>query len=96
MAHIGQLFLKFPYPGVLKQVALGLRLFNPDQRIGGDKLGFQVRQRPDAEILAGGRGGILVNDQRNETAQLADLRGNGLNIHAINAIFNQKQFAGVI
>src|SRR4030042_1581143 len=64
-----------------------LWFFDPDQRVGGDELGLQVGQRTHSEVGCI-RVHPLVHDQRDEKPHLGDLNGNGLDVQAIEAVFD--------
>ena len=41
-------------------------------------------------------GGLLVDDERDEKPQFADLHGDGLYVDAIDAMFDEVEFSGII
>ena len=49
-----------------------------DERVGGDKLGFQIRQGADAVVVLLVAVGLKVADEGDEEAELGDLDGDGL------------------
>ena len=95
VAYLLQLFLK----------GLELRVFHHQldaaaagqvyQRVGRHKFGFQVGQRQNAEVVASGMR-VLLYQQRYEEAQLGNLDGDGLDVHAIDAVFDQEELAGIV
>ena len=72
-----------------------LWLVHPYERVGGDNLSFQIGQRTDAEII-----GFAINPliyyERDKEPHLSDLNGDGLDVHAVDAVFDEVEFASVI
>ena len=66
-----------------------------EQGVGCHDLGFKVRQRQNAIVVFFWING-LIHHERDEESQFGDLAGDGLNVHAIEAIFNEVEFAAVI
>lgn len=60
-----------------------------------DDLGFQIWKRTDAAILLGPVR-RLAHHQGNEKAQLRYLHGDGLNVHAVNALLDKMELARII
>lgn len=73
-----------------------LRNRQANQRICGDELGFQIGQRPDAVVVLFAAVGLLVADEGDEEAELGDLNGDGLDVHAVEAVFDEVELAAVI
>ena len=71
-------------------------LWQPYQRVSRHELRFQIRQRADAMILFFIAVRLLVADQRDEEAEFGDLDGDGLDVHAVEAVFDEVEFAAVI
>ncbi|OQA91032.1 MAG: hypothetical protein BWY26_01222 [Elusimicrobia bacterium ADurb.Bin231] len=95
MADIFEFFFQFFYLCIIKKTALGLWLFNPDKGIGSNKFGFKVRQWPNAKvILCFIR--ILINNKRDKKPELAYLGSDWLEVNAVDAVFNQVEFAAII
>ena len=94
MAGVGvaQFGFLFGHGGVGQQVLLAAGAArNRQQRVGRDDLGFQVGQRRELAVA-----GLLLDHQADEKAQLGNLHGYGLNVHAVEALFNQVELAGVV
>ena len=60
------------------------------------KLRLQIGQRLDAVVAGDISGRRLLNGQRDEKAQFGDLAGDGLDVHAEDAVLNQVQFAAEV
>ena len=66
------------------------------QRVCSHKLGFEVGQWADAEVIDRIVVGLLVDHQRDEETQLADLDGNRLDVDTVDAVLYQIEFAGIV
>ncbi len=67
------------------------------QGIGGDEFGLQVRQWRDATI--GARARVihpLLHRKADKAAQLGDLNGDGLDVHAMQAALDQEELSRVV
>ncbi|MCY1356131.1 hypothetical protein D9M69_425730 [compost metagenome] len=65
------------------------------QGIGGDDLGFEVGQRGDVPVRLAAVN-RLADDERDKKAQLGYLHGDGLDVRAEDALFDQIELAGVV
>jgi len=80
---------------VVEQRTLGTVAWDAKQGIGRDDLGFEVGQRGDIPVGLV-RVNRLTDDQRDEETQLGDLHGNGLDVRAEDALFDQVELARVV
>ena len=62
-----------------------------DERVGGDDAGLQVRERPDAVVLPGVRGRLLLDGEGDEEPELGDEAGHGLDVDAVEAVLDQVE-----
>src|SRR5690625_2002683 len=67
-----------------------------DKTVGDYKPGFKVGQGANIAIFGAVVACFLITYKRDEKAQLGNLNGNGLNVDAVDAVFNQIQFASVV
>ena len=64
--------------------------------VGGEESRLQVRERPDAVVLAPLPGRVLLDRQGDEHAQLGDLAGDGLEVHPEQRVLDQEEFSTVV
>ena len=67
-----------------------------DEGVGGDELGFQIGKGADAVVVLFVAVGLLVADERDEKAEFGDLDGDGLYVHAVEAVFDEVELAAVV
>ncbi len=96
----GEIIVPHPLQLVLQSADLirteqELAALKAQQGVGGHNLGLQVRQRKNAQV-GFLRIYCLIHNERNEKSELGDLAGDGLNVHAVEAIFDEIEFAAVI
>src|SRR5262245_43193083 len=65
------------------------------QCVGSDELGFQIGKRTYPKIFQVWIH-LLVHNQRDEKAELADLDRNRLDIYAINTVFDKVELAAIV
>ena len=79
-----------------KQFACLTDVFQFYQRIGAYELHLQVGQRMDAVVVGSIISGLLLAYQRYKETQAAYLYSDGLQVNAINTVFNEIEFAGIV
>ena len=65
------------------------------QRVGGHERALQVWQRERAAVIAFSES-LVIGEQRKQDTKPGDLNGDGINVHAMDAILDQVEFPGVI
>ena len=75
----------------------GLRHFRQaDEGVGCDEFGFQIGQRANAVVFLFVPVGLLVANEGDEEAKLRDLDSDGLDVHAIETVFDEVELAAVV
>ena len=96
VAHTFQFLYEFDDFIVGKQFACLTDVFQFYQRIGAYELHLQVGQRMDTVVVGSIISGLLFAHHRYEETQAAYLYSDGLQVHAIDAVFDEIEFAGIV
>ena len=73
-----------------------IKLRQADEGVGRNELRFQIRQRSNAVVVLFVAIGLLVADERDEESEFGDLDGDGLDIHTVEAVFDEVELAAVV